>query len=175
MISVEGEKMFSLGKLKDQNKHVLYHEVDILNAEDSDDELCATTATHQNKILDEIYEKAHKLNPATTQKRLNLPCLRVYFETDYDLLKELETKILGIPIGDGRDRVNDYVRAMFNQVSAIYANEGITIFISEIFIWESADSYSTNTSTGLDEFVAARPSFNGNLAHLLTFRSKEAQ
>jgi Bacterial Ig domain/Metallo-peptidase family M12/Secretion system C-terminal sorting domain len=48
-----------------------------------------------------------------------------------------------------------------------------SITISTIFVWNTQDTYSTtSSSTALNQFKTTRPSFNGNLAQLVTLGGK---
>lgn len=84
-------------------------------------------------------------------------CVRIFFEADYALF---------VNKGSVSATVN-YVSGFFNAVSTIYGNESVSIAISQIYVWTTPDAYSTSSSgTALDEFVAFRSNFDGDLAHL---------
>jgi hypothetical protein len=91
--------------------------------------------------------------------------VQIYFECDYKMYQD-----------NGSDVTNtaNYVNAIFNQISTLYANENIEVQISQIFVWTTSDPYasSQNTSTALTAFKNYRgTTYNGNLAHLLTTRN----
>ncbi len=157
-ISVEGSKILNIGKLRGENYHALFND-DAFDTNASDLG-CQTTSDNQNEMLDEIYAGLSK----NTSNRIKSAgkCLKVYFETDYGIYQNLSNSVAN---------VENFVTGMFNEVATLYGNDGINIEISEIFVWDVADSYSSSVSTGLTNFVAARPTFNGDLAHLLSFRS----
>ena len=84
-------------------------------------------------------------------------CVKVYIECDYALYTNK---------GSVNATVN-WITAVYNNVATLYANESINTTISEIYVWTTPDSYSkTSSTTALTQFRTARPSFNGNLAHL---------
>ncbi len=86
-------------------------------------------------------------------------CVRVYLECDYDMFREK---------GSVQNTV-DYMAGLFNMVATIYQNEGVNAVVSEIFVWQSPDSYATtSTVDALKSFRLARSSFNGDLAHLVS-------
>ena len=86
------------------------------------------------------------------------PCVRVYFESDYELYQNK---------GSVQNTV-DYLSGAFNQLATLYANEQISTTLSQVYVWVTPDNYSTNSSSNaLKEFRAARQSFNGDLAHLV--------
>lgn len=85
--------------------------------------------------------------------------VRVYFECEYDLVTEK----------GGAAGAASFIEGIFNIVSLMYQNEGITTVISEIYAWTTPDSYPTNSSSNtLVAFRSARPSYNGDLAHLVS-------
>lgn len=86
-------------------------------------------------------------------------CVRVFLEADNELFLEKGSSV--------QSTVN-YLLAVYNQVAALYANEQITTIVSQIFVWTTADGYSTSSSaTVLNQFRTLRTSFNGDLAHLV--------
>ncbi len=97
------------------------------------------------------------------QPQENLPeniagCVRIFFEADYALFHDQGSVV---------NTVN-YVTGVFNAVSAIYTNESISIAMSQIYVWTTPDAYSTTSSSvALDNFIAYRSSFDGDLAHLV--------
>ncbi|MBK6544845.1 MAG: fibronectin type III domain-containing protein [Saprospiraceae bacterium] len=84
-------------------------------------------------------------------------CIRVYIECDYALFQNKGSSSATVT----------WITAVFNNVATLYANESINTTVSEVFVWTTADSYSkTSSIDALNQFKAARPSFNGDLAHL---------
>ena len=85
--------------------------------------------------------------------------VRVYFECEYDLVTEK----------GGATGAANFINGIFNVVSLLYQNEGITVVISEIFAWTTPDAYPTSsTSNTLISFRSTRPTFNGDIAHLVS-------
>ncbi len=95
------------------------------------------------------------------------PCKTVYVSvtTDYKTF---------VDKGSSVANVENFVTGLFNQVSTLYANEGINLQVSEIkVITVPTPYYDTLKSTGalLNAFVAKQgTNFNGNLAHFITTR-----
>lgn len=87
-------------------------------------------------------------------------CVFVYFECDYVLYATL-----------GFNGMVNHVTGLFNVVSTLYFNESIEMKISEIRVWTSPNTYTTDPilATLLD-FSAAMQNYgyNGDLAHYLT-------
>ncbi|WP_299460645.1 zinc-dependent metalloprotease [uncultured Microscilla sp.] len=155
-VSIEGSKTINIAKLKGQDYHALFH--DDAFETNTTDLGCETVSDKQNEMLDEIYSGLNK--NASARVKSAGKCLKVYFETDFGIYQNLSNSVAN---------VENFVTGMFNEVATLYDNDGINIEISEIFVWDVADSYSSSISTGLTNFVAARPTFNGDLAHLLSF------
>lgn len=116
---------------------------------------------------DAIYENGQSNTPpvpdvdaSSASKR---KCLGVYLECTYDLYTQLNER---------PDSLINLVFRDFAYVHDLYANEGIPIKMTSLFLWTSPDPYigiPINSSTLLSTFVANRPgsSFTGNFAQLL--------
>ena len=145
-----------LGKIADGRRnarYVLYEERDLIPTPDFE---CGTedfevTGEHR-QLMDEILAGQH-------QGRSSTNCVRVYLECEYNLVQEK---------GGATGAVN-YMTGLWNVVQQLYAAENINTEVSEIFTWTTPDSYPTNgTSAALNAFRAARPNYNGDLAHLVS-------
>ncbi|WP_370690572.1 M12 family metallo-peptidase [Algoriphagus sp.] len=89
-------------------------------------------------------------------------CVRFYFETEFDIFQNKGSV----------QNVELFVTSLYNQVAILYQNENIGTYISQIFVWNTTDPYTeTNTLDLLNKFKDTRTSFEGDLGHLLTFRS----
>ncbi len=64
--------------------------------------------------------------------------MRIYMESDYALYQQNMNSIANTA---------NYVSNFFNVVASLYANETITIAISQIFIWTTQDPYSYASSS----------------------------
>lgn len=86
-------------------------------------------------------------------------CVRAYLECEYDMYVEK---------GSVANTVN-FMTGLFNVVALLYSNDNMNTTISEIFVWNTPDSYATNsTSAALNSFRNYRTSFNGDVAHLVS-------
>ncbi|MEZ4806536.1 MAG: M12 family metallo-peptidase [Flavobacteriales bacterium] len=87
-------------------------------------------------------------------------CVRFYWEVNYDVF-----------LGKGSvTNATNYVTGLFNQSAILYANDGIDVTLSEVFVWDVPSPYTaTSTSALLDQFGDTRTSFNGDLAHLIGY------
>jgi len=124
-----------------------------------------TSNSNQECYTEDVFRT--KIDPKGQGNAENATCkvIGIYFETDYDLYLKKGSSIVST--------VN-YVTALFNQVSALYAVEQIPVQISQIKVWDSPDPYIPFTSTAsvLNKFRnSLGTNFNGNLAHLLSTRN----
>jgi hypothetical protein len=85
-------------------------------------------------------------------------CFKQYLECDYALFLNKGSV----------SATTNWVTALYNNVAALYENENLSTHISEIYVWTSADPYSTSNSySALKQFKNLRPSFNGDLGQLV--------
>lgn len=135
-----------IGKDQTQGLHVSYKDEDLKILNDFACEALEVPGHHAENAPD------HSRSAAGG-------CVEIYFEVTNDLYKELSSNV---------SAVISHVTGLFNVVSALYANESLSIKISEIFVWDVNDPYNTSTSAkALQSFQNEKTSFNGNLAHLL--------
>ena len=142
-----------IGKLKNENKIIMYNDHDLKSIPNFN---CETEA----KDLEESEIDNYK-NVFT--KSLTSNCVRLYFETEFDIYQNL---------GSNVTNVINYVTSLYNQVGTLYANDGISTILSHINVWVGTDPYTaTSASSLLSQFQSQTSSINGNLGQLLTFRS----
>ena len=99
------------------------------------------------------------LNLRQSPEALIAKCTRIYLEADYATF---------VNKGSVANATN-YLTAIFNNVATLYANEQISVTLSTIYVWTTQDSYSTTSaSTAMSEFQTVRPTFNGDLAQLVS-------
>ncbi|MCB9342330.1 MAG: fibronectin type III domain-containing protein [Lewinellaceae bacterium] len=119
-----------------------------------------------NCYVDELPSVSNNITDIPVSDRENgCKTVNIYFECDYKLFVDKGYSVLA---------VQDYVTSLFNQISALYANENISVAISQIYIWTSPDIYLNQSNIGslLTAFKQnSGTSFNGDLAHFLTSRS----
>lgn len=88
----------------------------------------------------------------------SLKCVRFYWEVNHDIFQSKGSVV---------NTVN-YVTALFNQSAVLYANDGISIVLNEVFVWDVPSPYTGTTMLEqLTLFQNHRNAFNGDLAHLL--------
>ncbi len=135
-----------IGKDETQGLHVSYKDEDLQILNDFSCEALEVPGRDTEEISDHSRSEA-------------VGCVEIYFEVTKDLYEELNSNV---------GSVISHVTGLFNVVSALYANESLSIKISEIFVWDINDPYNTSTAAkALQSFQNEKTSFNGNLAHLL--------
>ncbi len=102
-------------------------------------------------------EPAHDGSSVVEDER-SVKCVRFYWEVNYDIFQAK---------GSVANTVN-YVTALFNQSAALYTNDGISITLNQVYVWDVPSPYvSTVVLEQLTAFQNTRNTFNGDLAHLL--------
>jgi len=101
--------------------------------------------------------------PARTYKSGQaLPPVGIYLEIDHYTY---------LDFGGDTSAIIEWIEILFAEVAAIYAMDGIDLFISEIFIWEQDDIYDSDflnpTFNTFTERMAAE-GFSGDAAQLIT-------
>ena len=140
-----GETEYNLGKIRNQQSHVLYDVSDI----DAPYEMsCATLPK---------FETPEELDRRRTTCAA---VVEIYFECDYQMYQNFNSNTTS---------VINYVNTLFAQVANLYSNENITLQLSQVVVWNAPDGYASGTA-GLSDFASANNSsgFNGDLGHLLT-------
>jgi len=141
-----------LGKLKNDSQIILYNDRDL---KDKPEFNCATPDLPLSDAELVNYQNL-------SSKALTLKCVRLYFETEYDIYTGL---------GSSAPNVVTYVTSLYNQVGTLYANDGISTKLSDIKVWNAPDPYTAVTTESLlYEYLAQTSSINGDLGQLLTFR-----
>lgn len=132
-----------------ENEYLVYSDKDILV--DYENSGCATPEPEGYEAT--FQELLHAEGSTRIEK-----CPKVYLEADYDLY-----------VNKGSvTATSNYLTAIFNNAATIYANESVPIEISEIFVWDTNDGYSSASSfSALTDFRNNRAAFNGDIAHLI--------
>ena len=153
MIGNQESSNWVLGKLDDpqfRNTYALYKEEDL-----KVEQTFSCGAAEVSKEIRTIEQKQGELRAVTPVNKI----VKVYLECEYDLVLEK----------GGATGATNFITGIFNIVSMLYQNEGITTVVSEIFTWTTQDTYpTTSTSSALVAFRSARSTFNGNIAHLVS-------
>lgn len=154
IVSIKGEGNFNIGKIENSdNKYIIYND---FKTKIKRPFVCNTE--------DVIAEDQVRYSESTINERTG-ECVKFYLEGDYELFQDK----------GGVDNASNYMTALFAEVAELYANENISIEISEIMVWNTADNYTNSDSgTDLDIFIENNPDFNGDLAALMSLGGGEA-
>jgi frataxin-like iron-binding protein CyaY len=148
--SKEGNLVF--GKLKNYDQIILYNDKDLKQKLSFD---CNNQSTPLKES--EIVNYQNVFSKALTTK-----CVRLYFETEFDIFQNL---------GNNTNNVVVYVTNLYNQVGTLYANDGISTSLSQVYVWNTVDPYTaTDKFTLLNQFQAQTNAINGDLGQLITFK-----
>lgn len=143
----------AIGKLDAENAgriHVVYNESEL-------PAMPFSCATPNNGVMID-----HIVNTAKQRAAVQSKCVKVYMETDYDVFQNKGSV----------QNVTNYITALMNQVGVLYTNENLVVKMSELYVWSSTSPYSgSSSSTYLNQFVATRTTFNGDVAHLVNLKS----
>lgn len=142
---------YVLGKMQNSNtaEHVIYNDKNIATPFTYE---CGTNTSH---LVQPLSQELHKLNSPNAQ---SVNCVNWYYETDYDLYVNKGSVAA----------VNTYIQGIFNNVATLYDNDGISIALQTLFVWDVADPYTgPSTSNYLTQFGQYRTSFAGDLANLV--------
>lgn len=150
-VSISGEVNLTIGKSPTGDFHVIYDEIDLKRENDWS---CKSISAPKAQLSTIDRELKSNVN-----RTLEDAIIKVFFVVDYDIYSHFNFN---------DSDVNNFVEGQFNQVAAVYENEGINIEISKIEILKSPDNYGTNP---LFDFLADYPSFDGHLAHLLSYQA----
>lgn len=98
--------------------------------------------------------------PNTLRNIQSEHCATIYFEMDYTLYEEN---------GGSVEESTNWMTGLFNNVQALYDNDGITTALKSVFVWTEEDPYDggLGSSDYLYRFYANRTSFDGDAGMLL--------
>lgn len=149
---------FVIGKTKVLDGYTVYNSGDMLVSPNFD---CAA------ERLPNVKAPKVKIVNTPTQNDVAILCkkVRLYWEGDFELYRD--------DFGSSLINTRNYLAGLFNQVAAVYQNEGIQVELSEAYVWTAPDPYNNSTSSrGLDSFKVRwnrlGNQFNGDLAHLIS-------
>ena len=138
-----------LGKAKNSEDFVSYNDARLKGENPFS---CEADELPENQKLSISY------NPDTMTDKKTDNCVRIYYEAGF-----------GPYTQNGSDvtTTTNWVTSMHNNISTLYANDGITVALSEIFVWTTTDPYTGSPSNILNQFRTTRTSFNGDVAQLI--------
>ncbi|MEN0006761.1 MAG: zinc-dependent metalloprotease [Bacteroidota bacterium] len=154
LISTTATGNLVLGRLQhdgQEGEHILYPDMEVFENEQF---VCATPDDPHTYTRAEL---EHSTGQRNTDK-----CVGVYFEIDYDIFQSK----------GGTNSAVNYITGLFNEVATLYANDNITVNISELMVWDTPSPYAgSSSSVLLNQFQNYRTSFNGDVAQLLSYKA----
>lgn len=100
------------------------------------------------------------LQLASNANLQTINCVRLYWEASYDIYQSKGSFAA----------TTNYLIALFNQSAILYNNDGVTVLMSELYIWNTPSPYTGSSSFDyLNDFQNYRPFFNGDLGHMLDY------
>lgn len=145
---------FVIGKLGGDNPtraHILYNDEELIPQHVWE---CATEDDGRGYSSEELLPQ-----PNT---RALTDCIRIYMEVDYDIVT-----------GKGSvANATSYITGAFNQVATLYANESLNYTLSQVFCHSTSSPYTNGSSSSLlSQFQSRTSSINGDLGHLVSYKS----
>ncbi len=138
-----------LGKAIDSEDFVVY---DDFKLKGKSTFLCATDELMQNQRQKISFDPKAKAPLETTN------CVRMYYEVANQPYKNN---------GSNVTTTTNWITAVHNNINTLYVNDGVKMTLKKIFIWTTADPYNGDYNANLEAFSANRPTFDGDLAHLV--------
>lgn len=145
-----------------ENRHVVYAEANLIDQ--SRAPTCAMDEKGQPASFAEYWEdRAVEAAVPAPDAVETVKCATQWFEAEYDVYTNRGSM----------QATTDFLTGIFNNSATIYANDGISLKLQQLYIWTSADPYNGSSSTAnLSSFQSSRASsFAGTIAQLVTFRS----
>ncbi|SIQ03728.1 M12 family metallo-peptidase [Chryseobacterium sp. RU33C] len=137
-----------VGKAKNSEDFVSYSDSKLTG---SNPFACDVDGLKENQVQRPVF------TPGNTNKKTD-NCVRIYYEAGYGPYTQN---------GSNTTTTTNWVTAMHNNVSTLYANENVNVALSEVFVWTTTDPYTGSPGTILNQFRTTRTTFNGDLAQLL--------
>ena len=148
--SIENVGNIVIGKAKNSTDFVSYNDHKLKG---SNPFSCSADELVENQKM-----TADSYNPKTMTAPMTENCVRIYYEAGFGPYTQN---------GSNTTTTTNWVTAMHNNISTLYANDGITVSLSEVFVWTTTDPFSGTPSNILNQFRNSRPTFNGDVAQLL--------
>lgn len=145
---------YILGQIKDQPEvYILYNDRDL-----------KVSSNFSCGMTDEMETTVKEVREQHNTKSINSGCIDVYIEADFATYQTFD---------NSEPNVINFATSLFNQVSTLYANESISVQISDIHVWDTPDPYAVYDSMNgvLVKFTDDKRIFDGNVAHLISTRN----
>ncbi len=143
-----------VGKVKSSNELVSYtsQKMSVENPFN-----CATGEMQVNDKDFPVFEPKMLADNAMT-----INCVRIYYEVAYAPY---------VQNGSSVDATMNWLTGIQNNISTLYTNDNISMALSHVMVWQTQDPYTGDHYDMLDQFLALRQEFEGDLAHLVNYPS----
>ena len=139
-----------IGKAKNSEDFVSYNDQKLKG---SNPFVCGS-----DDLLENQKTPAPSYDPKTMTAKNTDNCVRVYYEVGYGPYQQNNSNVT---------TAMNWVSAMHNNISTLYNNDGITLALSQVFVWTTNDPFSGAPGDILSQFRTTRTTFNGDIAQLL--------
>ncbi|MCG2792303.1 MAG: M12 family metallo-peptidase [Weeksellaceae bacterium] len=143
----------TLGKAVDSEDFVVYNDQKLTG---SNPFICAVDEMMENQ------KQKFNFQPSSKTPQVTNSCVRVYYEICNKPYKQN---------GSSVQATVNWISAVHNNINALYVNDGVKMSLKTVFVWETADPYTGTYSQNLAAFRVNRPTFDGDLAHLVNYPS----
>ncbi len=141
----------NLGRIQNSKNFVLYNEFGL---KEKNPFRCAN---NEDVPFDEKENSNGHSSGSRTAK-----CVKLYWEINYDVYQNKGTL----------SATTNFATGMFNQSQILYANEAISVSLSQLKVWDTPSPYSGSDSYDyLNSFQSNVNTFNGDLAHIITLET----
>ncbi|MDT0556471.1 zinc-dependent metalloprotease [Patiriisocius hiemis] len=143
------EGNFTLGRLRDsQTKHIVYEDATLRQAFEGG---CTMEDDGVSYTTEELSYEYDSRDPGD--------CVNVYIEAGQSVYNSF---------GGNLTNTTNFLNGVFGQSYILYANDGVSMQTSELFIWTTPDPYTSGSTGGqLGEFQNQISSMNGDIGHLV--------
>ena len=101
--------------------------------------------------------------PTALESRAAGGCVNIYFELGQSVFANKNSSVT---------EATNYLTGIFNVVSTLYNNDGVTAKISQILVWTTPEPYAATADNALTTFGQAKQlNFNGQLAQLIRLKT----
>ena len=145
----------TLGKAKNSEDFVVYNDQKLTGTNPF---ICAADELMNNEKQKIGFDPKTSKIPEKTNN-----CVRIYYEICYNPFLQNGSSVV--------NTVN-WMSAIHNNVTTLYANDGVKISLKSLFIWETMDPYIGGSTDYITAFNAYRPHFDGDLGHLINSPSE---
>ena len=148
--SIEDIGNIVIGKAKNSDDFVSYNDANLKGVN--------PFSCGSDELLENQNTAIPSYNPKTMTAKKTDNCVRIYYEAGFGPYTQN---------GSNTTTTTNWVTAMHNNISTLYANDGITVALSQVFVWTTTDPFTGTPSEILNQFRTTRTTFNGDVAQLL--------